>query len=445
MEIKSKKMIKIGKPYIYDDGEFAYLKAPIHISDDTVKAYMSLRSELRFKNVHWRIYENYPPVEWQKDDAGMWFAVPLEYKQYLCSERADAFVVAMLWYAMVTESDIECEAPVSEKMAFKIRFYLIPALMKEEFGYSRHINLICNTTSSAYPTAGAVGTGMSCGVDSIYSLDIYSKQDVPEKYRLTHLTYFNMGAIFHPDRASHKVYAMKEFYETTDRMSEEKLSNAQEVAAISNLPLLYVKSNLDSDYYRGAYGDTGVYRNCACVLAVAGLFGVYYCSSGGWNVFELRLDKASELYESLLSYVFSTESMEFILSDYATRLEKMVTLKSDSVSKKYLDVCFRFNNCGECSKCLRTLVTLDIMGVLEDYSEVFDVKKYKSNRTNAFLWLLQTKDKKGDDAIFARMIYDYAVKHNYSIPQDSTIKYEKQKRIARRRNRINIIKSLISR
>ena len=439
-------MITIGKPFIYDDGKYAYLKASIKISDDTAKAYMSLKS--RFKKVHWRLYENYPPVEWNKDDEGLWFGVPIEYKKYLCAERDDAFLVAMLWYAMVTGSDIECKAPISEKMAFGIKYHLIPALMKEEKGYNHHINLLCETTDSPYPNEAAVGTGMSCGVDSMYTLDIYSQPDVPQKFKLTHLTYFNMGAIFHPDRSTKKVYSMKEFYETTDKMSEEKLENARKVAEISNLPILYVKSNLDSDYYRGAYGDTGVYRNCACVLAVAGLFGVYYCSSKGRpENFDLNLDMGSEHYETLLCDALSTESLQFIVSDYATRLEKMKVISMDKVSKDFLDVCFCFNSCGECSKCLRTLVTLDIMGEVDNFSNVFDINKYKTMRDKAFLWLLKTKDGGGadDDACHARLIYDYAIRHGFEIPAESIKEYEKHKKRIKQKQIKQIAKRILKR
>ena len=422
-------MITIGKPYIYEDAEYAYLKAPIHITEDTSKAYMALQGT--FKRVHWRLYENYPPVEWQSDDSGLWFAVPKAYKQYLCAERGDAFVVAMIWYAMVTESDIVCETPISHRMLFGIRYQLIPALMKTEKGYHRHINIQAPTTTEAYPNEHAVGTGMSCGVDSMYSLHLYHDDSVPEGYKLTHLTYFNMGAIFHPDRATKKVYTMKEFYETTDRMSDEKRANAQAVADMTGLPLLYVKSNLDSDYYRGAYGDTGVYRNCACVLALSGLFGKYYCSSRGRaEGFDLDLDKASEHYESLLCYTLSTEGLEFLLSDYDSRLDKTIAIADHAYAQQYLDVCFRFNNCGTCSKCQRTLVILDIVGKVDVFGAVFDIEKYKKDRIKAFQWLLITKDKDAldDDAMHARLIYDYAVSHQYPIPKEAYEGYEKYKK-----------------
>lgn len=417
-------MIKIGKPYVYDDGEFAYLKASIKISEDTSAAYIAASKVI--KKVHWRTSENYPPAEWQSDDSGLWFAVPIEYKDYLCVERSDAFVVAMLWYAMITGSDIESIAPMSEKMVFHISRYLIPALCTDENGY-RRIKIMGPTTNQPYKNISGVGTGMSCGVDSFYTMHEYTQKDTPAKYKLTHLSYFNMGAIFHPNRAEKKKYTLKEFYDTTDRMSEEKRENARLVAEQAGMPLVYVKSNLDSDYYRGAYGHTGVYRNCAMALSLQGLYSVYYNSSGGWpGYFDLTLTEGSQHYEALLCQCLSTESLEFILSDYATRLEKTIAIADDKLAQKYLDVCFCFNSCGKCSKCIRTLVTLDIIGKVDQFREIFDVDDFKKHKAEAYFEILKTKDgdAKEDNAVFAKDLYRMATSKGL-IPQKSIEMYEK--------------------
>lgn len=417
-------MIKIGKPFVYDDGTYAYLKAKIDISDDTVSKYIAASKVI--KKVHWRTSENYPPKEWQADDSGLYFAVPIEYKEYLCEERGDAFVVAMLWYAMVTGSDIESAAPMSEKMVFHITRYLIPALCTDEKGY-RRIKILGPTTDKPYNNAGGVGTGMSCGVDSFYSMHEYTKPDTPEKYRLTHLTYFNMGAIFHPNRSEKKQYTIKEFYDTTDRMSDEKRENARQVSEQAGLSMVYVKSNLDSDYYRGAYGHTAVYRNSAMALSLQGLFAVYYNSSGGWpGYFDLTLTEGSQHYEALLCTCFSTESLSFILSDYVTRAEKTIAIADDKLAQKYLDVCFCFNNCGKCSKCIRTLVTLDIIGKVDQFSGLFDVEHFKQHRAEAYFQILKTKDgdAKEDNAVFAKDLYRMAQEKGI-IPQKSFQLYNK--------------------
>lgn len=419
-------MIKIGLPFIYDDGQFAYLKARIDISSDTSSVYLA--ASKRIRKVHWRTSENYPPVEWNSDDSGLWFAVPIDLKAYLCKDRGDAFVVAMLWYAMVTGSDIESIAPLSEKMVFNISRFLIPALCTSENGY-RQISILGPTTNQPYPNAGGVGTGMSCGIDSFYSLHVYSQENIPFPYRLTHLTYFNMGAIFHPNRSEKKEYSLKEFYETTDRMSEEKRENARQVAEESGLPLVYVKSNLDKDYYRGAYGHTGVYRNCAMALSMQGLFSVYYNSSGGWpGYFDLTLTEGSQHYESLLCSCLSTESLSFVLSDYVTRVEKTIAVADDELAQKHLDVCFCFNNCGRCSKCFRTLVTLEIIGKLDKFSQVFDIEQFKKDRVDAYYQILKAKDRdaKDDEAVFAKDLYRLALEKN-CIPKDSLIKYRLSK------------------
>ena len=417
-------MIKIGKPFIIVDDKYAYLKAKVEISDDTSAAYLAASKVI--KKVHWRTSENYPPAEWQSDDSGLWFAVPIEYKEYLCVERGDAFVVAMLWYAMITGSDIESIAPMSEKMVFHITRYLIPALCTDENGY-RRIKIMGPTTDQPYQNIGGVGTGMSCGVDSFYTMHEYTKEDTPIKYKLTHLSYFNMGAIFHPNRTEKKKYTLKEFYDTTDRMSEEKRENARLVAEQAGMPLVYVKSNLDSDYYRGAYGHTGVYRNCAMALSLQGLYSVYYNSSGGWpGYFDLTLTEGSQHYEALLCQCLSTESLNFILSDYATRLEKTIAIADDKLAQKYLDVCFCFNSCGKCSKCIRTLVTLDIIGKVDQFREIFDVDDFKKHKVEAYYKILKTKDgdAKEDNAVFAKDLYRMAMGKGI-IPKASMDMYEK--------------------
>ena len=418
-------MIKIGRPYIYDKEGFAFLQAHVTITDEVVKVYSSLHKT--YDKTHWRLYENYPPVEWSDSQKGLYFAVPAKYKEGLCADKADAFVVAMLWYAMTTGSDIESEAPVSEQLYAMVNNVLIPALCKTSHGLSP-IKLISDTTNIVYSDVTAVGTGMSCGVDSLYTLQNWSKPELPKKYRLTHLTYLNMGAIFHPNTSTNEIYSMEDFYSITDEMSIEKLGNAQAVADMAGLELVYVKSNLDRDYYRGAYGYTGVYRNCACILALQKMFSVYYCSSAGWpEFFELNLAEGSEHYESCLEDCISTEGLKFVNSDYATRWEKTVAIADNPIAHKYLDVCFNFKSCGTCNKCYRTLITLDLIGKLDLFEQVFDIETYKKNRVEAYAWLLEMQDNPmtEDNAIYAREIYQHALSLG-RIPNEAFAIYRKR-------------------
>ena len=411
-------MITIGQPYIFNSTGKAYLKAPITVSDDTVMEYMKL--EKKMHKVHWRLSENYPPVEWKNPDFGLWFSVDEQYAEYLCDETADAFVAAMLWIAMTTGSDIKVEAPVSKSLLFSVNNYLIPALCSDKTGYKR-ISVEGPSTGESFEEAFGVGTGMSCGIDSMYTLWKYSDIEEVDR-RLTHLTYFDNGAIFHPNDGKKTNYSIDEFYKKIDAMTMEKVANAEAVAEKAGLPLIVVASNMDKDFYRGAYGYTAVYRNCACVLAIQKLFRLYYCSSAGWpDYFDLSLSEGSEHYESLLCQCLSTESCTFVLSDYVTRIEKTKALADYDLAKEYLDVCFRFNNCGKCSKCFRTLLTLDLFGKVDEFNRVFDVEAYKKHKDEAYGWLLSAKngDQKNDNAVFAREIYQLAKEKHVTIPKSA--------------------------
>lgn len=422
-------MIKIGVPFIFEDDKNAFLKAPVYISEDTALVYRSLPEKMT--KVYWRLYENYPPIEWQKEDFGLYFCVPKQFKEYLCKERADAFVVAMLWYAMITGSDIEIESVISEKLAFGIEQLLIPALCKDR----KAIRIIGARTSDQVVSCGKVGTGMSCGIDSLYSLKKYSDSNVSDSFRLTHLCYFKMGSIFSPSLSGKKQYGMEEFYSITDDMATEKMENARSVAEEAGLNLVYIQSNLDKDIYRGGFGYTCVYRNCAMVLALQGLFAKYYCSSAGWpEFFGLSLSEGSEHYETLLCEAFSTESLRFIISDYATRIEKTVALADDNIAQRYLDVCYNFNNCGKCVKCYRTLVTLDVLGKIRNFGAVFDIDSFEADRENAYLWLLNAKDgdPNADSTVYAKDIYRLIQKTNFEIPSGAIEEYNKQVEVCRK-------------
>ena len=63
----------------------------------------------------------------------LWYEVEKESEEYLCSERSDAFLVALFPWVMMRSSDsdpavIVCDAPVSEQLHHQLTQYYIPAL-----------------------------------------------------------------------------------------------------------------------------------------------------------------------------------------------------------------------------------------------------------------------------------------------------------------------------
>ena len=90
-------MIHFHRPYVIYDSDKAILKCDVQIDDfsDTIC-----------------------------------FWVDKEYGEYLCYERADAYVIAVLNYAMRNHHDIKCDAPLSEELYYNIDKYLIDALVR---------------------------------------------------------------------------------------------------------------------------------------------------------------------------------------------------------------------------------------------------------------------------------------------------------------------------
>ena len=116
-----------------------------------------------------------------------------KYQKYLCTERVDAFVVGVLPYAMAHSSDndplvIICQAPISEQLYYQLHAHYIPTLVKCIEWY-HNIKIECELDSTKLDSANAVGTGVSGGVDSYYTL-FKSKQENSPGYQITHGAYF---------------------------------------------------------------------------------------------------------------------------------------------------------------------------------------------------------------------------------------------------------------
>ena len=99
-------MIKIGNPQIKSDAQTATLFANITIDGDCKE---------------------------------VWFKVDKKFEDYLCYERGDAYVIAVLNYAMRNHHDIVSEAPLSEDLYYNIDKYLVDAIAQYNKNYFKHL------------------------------------------------------------------------------------------------------------------------------------------------------------------------------------------------------------------------------------------------------------------------------------------------------------------
>ena len=316
----------------------------------------------------------------------IWFKVREQYGKYLCDERNDAYLIACLNYAMRNGYDIESKHPITETLLFNIDNYLIPALIENNPNFHR-VRIYSETSSELLPSAGAVGTGISCGVDSLNALANHSDTKFIN-HNLTHLTFNNVGSHGEGEIAR-RLYNLR--LERPKQFAEDY--GFEFVASDSNLMDVIIQSHF----------KTHTYSSMFPVFCLQKLYSGYFYASSGYkyNEFELRDSDHSSCgsYELLSLNVFSTPQIRIYSEGMGlTRLEKLRNVVKYEPSYKYLNVCLDDgDNCGICEKCVRTLLGIDALGSLDLYKDVFDVDYYRAHKP----WYLQQmlyriKEKKHD-------------------------------------------------
>lgn len=298
----------------------------------------------------------------------VWAEVDIKYTDYLCWERSDAFVIGLLHYAMFHGHDITCEAPIGEYLYYQITTELIDAVSK---GSSRMYatKIYSEVDSSCLPCAGMVGTGISCGIDSLHALAA-NLDDHLTRHKVTHLAFNNVGSHGEGSRAN--------------RLFAERRKNAEMFCKEYGFELTEVNSNI-MDVFEQEHYLTHTYTSMFAVFVLQKLYSVYYYASGRpFSEFSLTDNDyfPPDFYELLLLQDFSTENLKiYSEGGTLTRLEKTRKVVDYFPSYKYLNVCVSTSgNCGRCEKCIRTLLALDVLGKLDEYSAVFDVEYYRSHK-----------------------------------------------------------------
>ena len=353
-------------------------------------------------------------------DSLVWYAVDSCYGQYLCEETADAFVLLMLQLAMRSGQDLKVEAPVSARLLFNIENTLQPLFSKALPGF-RHIKVMAQSVSDQSFHGTAVGCGCSLGVDSFSSLLKHLSSDVPENYRVTHLTLFNCGQLGDVDLCG------------AEENLRETLVQLEPFAKEIHLPLVSINSNLNELYVDSDVRllQSFVNRTLSCALALQKLFGKYVYASS-YSVENFFMSERDESHmEAALVPLMGTESTEMILSNPAmTRVEKTEYLSRYEITHRYLDVCWAAQmkyggdrnsilfetktkkNCGRCLKCMRTLLTLEILGRIDNFRNIFDIEEYNKRKK----WYICYVAKRKDRDVFSAELVDLILSNNYPIP-----------------------------
>ena len=316
-------------------------------------------------------------VDIDEEKKKIWFEVDKEYKKYLCTERIDAIFIGILNYALREGHDIKSDSYITNDILFKVNEFLIPSLVK--YGNLHKIKIDIKT-KEALENAGGVGTGLSCGVDSMHV--IFTKINLKDKdFALTHVCNNNVGAF-------------NECYKDDIKEVRKKASwRAKSMAKDIGLPLILTDSNISEEIYQN-HLLTHTYSSTFAIYCLQKLWKVYYYGSSGYDFSEFNLEnndsKDCAFYELLSLQCFSTKNLTIYSEGGAlNRLEKMMDIYENELFKKYLHVCtIKKDNCSICDKCMRTILSLyALTDDLTPYKDIFDIDYFNNNKEKYFKYL----------------------------------------------------------
>ncbi|XQY91003.1 hypothetical protein ACNRWW_15945 [Metabacillus sp. HB246100] len=337
-------------------------------------------------------------IEGVETDSVLWFETEKKYRNYLTTEKSDAFVVGLLWTGIRNNKDIVVKGSMSEKLYYSLNNHLIPLIASIYKKYNP-IRIHCeHLDSKKLKSLHAVGSGLSCGVDSLHAFATHEGDITPPHYKVTHFTNFNVGSNHLTGSGG-----------LMQRKFEGRTEIASACAKELGKPLLIVDSNL-SEVMKMDFVHTHTLRNVSAALALQKLFHVYYYASGLQTKF-LKFGGDSATYDVISLPLLSTENITFYSAgSNDTRVEKTKLVATMDVSYKYLNVCVHhINNCGMCIKCKRTLLTLDILGVIDKYENIFNLENFNSVKDDYIKLLTDKKPKKPLNI----EIYDEMIKTGY--------------------------------
>ena len=367
----------------------------------------------------------------------IYYATPALYGDYLSYEVADAFVVGCLLPAALYGEDIQVDGAISERLFYNLSnsvSYILSLI------YGNRIRIQASQLVNPDYNATGVGCGCSLGVDSFAAMlqhfptsIIGQDATVPASYRITHLTYFNIGAMGYVDLQKAKL------------SYEKDLQRVRSFAEEVGLPVVELESNFSLLYKDLDFDASGDVRNFSAVLALQKLFGRYLYGST-FPMVDFRFDKGQTgYYESVLAPLLSTESTEIIIANPdMSRIDKTRAIADNPLVQKYLYVCWKelianrwphskiaaikdaHVNCSRCDKCKRTLLALDLMGKLPSYQSVFDLDYWASTKDAYIAKVIYRKD----ESAFYKDLYNLMQEKNYRISP----KAERELRILRRKN-----------
>ncbi len=323
-------------------------------------------------------------IDYDGKHTSLWFEVDNSFSQYLCDERSDAFVLAILQWAMKYGHDIECEAPMTDRLYSQLTKQFLPAFFRAncfkrngfKTGGGRGYALTIRAqVAPEVPkvTDGAIGTGVSTGVDSLHVFAMH-----PE---VTHACLWTGIGANEGARGEKRSAAWRGAVEHSKRFAEH--TGKTFVVGYTNFFDEGCLPNLQWSYYT-------TFGNLFCIYAMQKLWSEYYVASDcgvEHFSFKISLEEDPARYEFFL---FPNVALSHLVVKMdgadCTRVDKVRNLIDYEPAQKFLNTCWRwdsqsgYKNCSfYCPKCMRTMLSLYGFDALEKFSAVYDVEYFKKH------------------------------------------------------------------
>ena len=342
----------------------------------------------------------------------MWVAVEEKNADMLADNVYDPFVLVPVILGMYYKQNVHIDGNISPRLYHNMQHYLMN-IFDRFSDHTAPVKFTVNGFDTVKPNGGVnlIGTGISCGVDSLVTIyDNYINEKDPD-FKINSLFFVNCGTHGdYEDKASHKKY--------WDRVALYK-TGAEDLG----LPMYLINSNYHAFTHKIGEQKIGYLAIYSCVLSLQKYIRRYYTSSNlsydeiaEFNRLSRDFDIA-EYCESFMPHLISTECFELVIDGCQyTRAEKTERISDWEFAQKHINVCNSLDsgaqNCSYCNKCMWTLIPLEAMGKLDKFKKVFNIYVYKKN---AYKWKCSFLSHYGKDSMETSIIR-YAKKHNLSLP-----------------------------
>ena len=331
----------------------------------------------------------------------------------------NAFILVPLYIGMTHKTDLHIHGCVSKILYRNINNYLQQILCNFSDELSRINITVDGFKDEEDADPKIIGTGFSCGVDSLTSVyNRYVLDDDPE-YRINGLFFYSNGM--------HGAYGDPK----AEQLFAKRYKTVKAAADKIGLPMYVIDTNIHGFYKGLKYTGTTIeyIGGYSCILALERGIKMYYMPSTYSYKDMMKFGMSSrgidfaEFAEHYAVPLIRTKNIQFIPEGgQLERSGKTEQIADWDVAQGYINVCVEHKdvfdtyeihqNCSHCGKCVRTLLPLDALGKLDKFSGPFDIERYKKDALMNKCLLVLNKDTDP----FTRDNYDFCKAHGMKLP-----------------------------